>query len=854
MKKRIISAALAACILLCLLPTAAIAMVGDAAKLSGIKPDTMYFMRVAINFNGQYSVAAEGDPSLGLDYFGYPLPSKTQGAKAVLSPIPDSRYRHPLDLRDLAVKMEPDGKKFRIIVQQSGLYLTAQGEGLAIVQMPKDSSKKQLFELVEVKRGGTGFYVKVSDGTYLTVSGSKDAAASGTVLIASALDTKSGKIQQEFSFCPVYTDDPKMSDWAKPHLTYMPRDTAYGNDFTKKFTMTSQALYDVVTGVLPGNPKYLPGAISDTAVGDESDGIVWRLTYWGIYPAPEIPSASRATKEGLAVYLMRTINYINKYNFQNSVKLSRANLSKYSDGGQVSAWAKDAMAVMVAHGVITPTDGKLNPKSDVSIEEMLIMCGRVRTIFSIANNVSHVKDGMYSVRNRLGNNMAINAAGQGELNSAAKQNFRFTYKYTKAVSTNNCGDYYTIQTQDGKYLAIEGTPVEGSRLIAQDKEYIWRVIYSGSENYQNVYVLMPGEAPTVRVLGAYKGQTKDGTPLVTWKKNSTASEKEWKTLNTINSAYEANAKFYLDAPVDFDPNKPPPVTPTPTAIPSSTKLMANGNAVSVDAYSIDGNNYIKLRDLAFILNSTEKNFEVSWDGEKNAINLKSRTPYTPVGGEMMPGTPGNKPTSLTTSAIYVDGVKKAMTAYLIGQSNYFKLRDVMQIFDVYVGYDAATGTATLDTSKGYEVPGETPSEGDAVQDGVYQLVTAINTKNCVAIGSSSKESGAAAVTWTNMNIDDQKFTIQKQGKKYSITAVHSGMALTINGTDSKGATIVQKEYVGSEAQLFSIVSAGNGYVNIVSGNGFYFGVGGGKTTKGAEIVLWTATKASDQQFKLKPVS
>ena len=721
MKKRIISAALLVCMLLCLLPTTALATVGAAAKRSDLKPDTRYFMRVAIDFVGQYCIVSQGDPGLGTDYCGFPLPSKTEGARAVFSPIPDSRLRLPLSLRHLAVELEPEGKKFRIKISHSGLYLTAQGEGAYVVQLPKDSSQKQLFELVDEANRRGGFYVKASDGTYLTMEGVKSDLNAGTGLIAAP--PAAGKIpSQAFTFCPVYTDDPKMSDWAKPYLGYMPRDTAYGNDFTKKFTMTSTALFDIVTGVLPGNPKFLPGAIADTAVGEESDGVLWRLKYWGILPAPEIPSGSKTTKEGLAVYLMRTIRYINKYNYQNSIKLSRADLSQYADGRQVSSWAKDAMAVMVAHGIITPVDGKLNPKSDVSIEEMLMMCGRVRAVVQKANDAQWMLSGVHSIRNRLGNNLAINAEGQGELNASAQQNFRFTYKYTQATSRNDCGHYYTIQTLDGKYLAIEGTATEGSRLIARDKEYIWRVIYSGSEDYQSVYVFMPGQEATIRVLGAYQGQTKDGTPLVTWKKGASATEEDWKVGGASRRGYEANAKFYVDAPVNYDPSKPPPTT-----------------SVSVASQ-----------------------------------NMRPEP---------------------TASA-------------------------------------------------------EEQSVGDNLQDGVYQLVTANNTKNCVGIGSSSMAEGAAAVTWTNMNIDDQKFTIQKQGARYSITAVHSGLALTINGGDVKGAKIVQKTYTGSAAQLFDIVDAGNGYVNIVSGKGLCFGVGGGKTTKGAEIVLWTATKASDQQFKL----
>jgi hypothetical protein len=49
----------------------------------------------------------------------------------------------------------------------------------------------------------------------------------------------------------------------------------------------------------------------------------------------------------------------------------------------------------------------------------------------------------------------------------------------------------------------------------------------------------------------------------------------------------------------------------------------NGQSVAFNAYNIDGNNYFKLRDLAYALNGTEKQFEVGWDGAANAISLTS---------------------------------------------------------------------------------------------------------------------------------------------------------------------------------------------------------------------------------------
>ena len=142
--------------------------------------------------------------------------------------------------------------------------------------------------------------------------------------------------------------------------------------------------------------------------------------------------------------------------------------------------------------------------------------------------------------------------------------------------------------------------------------------------------------------------------------------------------------------------------PTQTARPTASRVLVNGVDTAFDAYNIDGSNYFKLRDLAYVLNGTAKQFNVGWDGAANAISLTSGEAYEPVGGEMAQSESSERrPAAPTASAIYLDGELAEFTAYLIGGNNYFKLRDIMQIFDVYVGWDDATSTITLDTSMGY---------------------------------------------------------------------------------------------------------------------------------------------------------
>lgn len=148
----------------------------------------------------------------------------------------------------------------------------------------------------------------------------------------------------------------------------------------------------------------------------------------------------------------------------------------------------------------------------------------------------------------------------------------------------------------------------------------------------------------------------------------------------------------------------PSPTPAPAksnATPTASTVLVNNAPTEFEAYTIEGNNYFKLRDLAQVVNGTEKNFEVEWDGAKNAINLISNTTYTPAGGELAKGDNTAKNATPTTSTIYKDGVEIKLTAYTINENNFFKLRDIAEAFDIGITWDNATKTIGIDTSIGY---------------------------------------------------------------------------------------------------------------------------------------------------------
>ncbi|REK52641.1 MAG: hypothetical protein C6W55_15660 [Thermobacillus sp.] len=139
------------------------------------------------------------------------------------------------------------------------------------------------------------------------------------------------------------------------------------------------------------------------------------------------------------------------------------------------------------------------------------------------------------------------------------------------------------------------------------------------------------------------------------------------------------------------------------ALPQTANVTVDGKTVAFHAYAINGNLYLKLRDLAMVLSGTDKPFEVKWDGARNAISLISGESYTPVGGELARSENRMAVTATPNrSKIYVDGREMQFTAYTIGGNNYFKLRDIARTFNIGVTWDAAAKMVGLDTQQDYQ--------------------------------------------------------------------------------------------------------------------------------------------------------
>lgn len=131
------------------------------------------------------------------------------------------------------------------------------------------------------------------------------------------------------------------------------------------------------------------------------------------------------------------------------------------------------------------------------------------------------------------------------------------------------------------------------------------------------------------------------------------------------------------------------------ASPTNSKITIDGVEVKFEAYNINGNNYFKLRDVAYSLNDTEKRFSVNWVAENNSANLITGEDYVPIGGEMNLGNNEQKTAALSNTNIMVNGESVNATVYLIDGSNYFKLRDLGAFLNFGVDWDEQNQTVVI---------------------------------------------------------------------------------------------------------------------------------------------------------------
>lgn len=205
--------------------------------------------------------------------------------------------------------------------------------------------------------------------------------------------------------------------------------------------------------------------------------------------------------------------------------------------------------------------------------------------------------------------------------------------------------------------------------------------------------------------------------------------------SSVRTVFGLKSIRYTITPVGGSGNK------TSLQVKASThNVKVNGKTVSPQGYYIVngtqyGNNYFKLRDIAYLLSGTKGQFNVRWDKENERILLTSGTAYETVGGELADSSTAVEKIGKSTSTIVLDGEEIALDGYIINGNNYYKLRDIGKAIGFDVDFDNASSTVLVKTTSDYSGDDEDANSGNSSNTGSNTTPTVTNPTGYTFNGS-----------------------------------------------------------------------------------------------------------------------
>ncbi len=134
---------------------------------------------------------------------------------------------------------------------------------------------------------------------------------------------------------------------------------------------------------------------------------------------------------------------------------------------------------------------------------------------------------------------------------------------------------------------------------------------------------------------------------------------------------------------------------TVDAVKNTKKVTLDGEEVMVGAYDVEGYNYLKLRDVAAILNGKKCQFDVGYDKPTKLMSIELAKAYEKVEGDLAEIKDEKAKAIIRVIKILVNGEEKEVKTALINENNYMQLRDLGSIVGLGVNYDAANKVIQL---------------------------------------------------------------------------------------------------------------------------------------------------------------
>ncbi|MGE4354583.1 MAG: stalk domain-containing protein, partial [Oscillospiraceae bacterium] len=224
-------------------------------------------------------------------------------------------------------------------------------------------------------------------------------------------------------------------------------------------------------------------------------------------------------------------------------------------------------------------------------------------------------------------------------------------------------------------------------------------------------------------------------------------------------------------------------------------ISINEQNYAIQAYTINGSDYFRLRDIAFIMIGTTGQFQVEWNETEQSVQITQGKYYREIGGELSLSETA-KTAVPTISAIYSDGHKTDLTGYNIDGSTYLTIADMAKDIGFSADVDTTADTVVISGS-----PPENYENPDAF---VLTLLA---------------DSSEALLNGNPVTLSEQPFI--KNGTFYiPLKAITELLGGTYSFEDNR-ATIVLFG-ITTEYEIGSHTIAVNGETYEVSGNRSYF--------------------------------
>lgn len=128
-----------------------------------------------------------------------------------------------------------------------------------------------------------------------------------------------------------------------------------------------------------------------------------------------------------------------------------------------------------------------------------------------------------------------------------------------------------------------------------------------------------------------------------------------------------------------------------------TNILLDGKSMQLSGYNINNNNYYKLRDIAYLLNGSEKQFDMLYDIETKAIIMQLGESY--LGGESHneANLLGYINIEEKEMSIYIQDKQYQLEGYMINENTYVKIRDVATLLEMEIGWSNETKELSIVT-------------------------------------------------------------------------------------------------------------------------------------------------------------